>query len=240
MDNKRPFDLKKLDFDTRRKEKRKKLLFFSAVPAVLLIAIGLWFAVPSVLTLQAASSFEKAQYDMASSRVSALSFANLIEPHKALYNQGTTLSAKGEHAAAVHKFEEALAYTQDEDTICVITYNLVLTLEGSGDAAVIKNDINAAITGYKKALNTLDATANCFPDPELRQRIEDKLKAAEEAQKRNGSSQSGNEEESEEISDNDSKQQQLRDAEGEAAQDRQDGTFERYDYDQVPDGVKPW
>lgn len=240
MPDNRPFDLAKLDFDNIRLRKRKKLILWSLPIVTIFIFSAVWLVLPTLLTISASDKFNKAEYGPAASDVSSLHILNLLETYKAYYNQGTTLSAKGEQDAAVVKFETALAYTQDKDAICMITYNLVLTMEGIGDSKLKQVDIAGAITQYTKTLNRLKANKDCFPDSALQERIEKKIEAAEEAKKKQGSSKPNENEEPTEKEPSKKQQEKLKEVEEKANADRRDDQSERNQYEDLPDGVKPW
>ena len=237
----RPFDLKKIDTETIRLQKRKKLLLWSLPGLVLLVLMGLWLVVPSALTLRASQEFQSGSYDSAAKDVAPLTMLNLIEKYKAFYNQGTTLSAKREQETAVGKFETALAYTSDRDAICVITYNLVLTMEGIGDTAVKKVDPAGAITQYTKALNRLKANKDCFPDPALQKRIEEKIKAVEDARRKQGGKDGDKQDSDQQPSE--SQQEKIKENEEKANVERredQNNQNNSNEYKPLPAGVKPW
>lgn len=240
MNNLRPFDLGKLDFEKNRKQKRKKLLLYSLPGIVVVILIAIWLLTPTILTSQASTAFEKHDYVKANSKVSGLSFLNLIEPYKAYYNQGTTLSAKGNREAAIEKFETALAYTEDASAVCLITYNLVLTIEGHGDSAVVKSDATEAVSQYTRALNTLKVNKDCFKDEALQKRIEEKLAAAEEAKQRKATTDPNSDNTQDAKPASDSQQQKLKEAEQRGAAARDEQRMEFYDYETLPKGVYPW
>lgn len=243
MADARPFDLKKLDFEAIRLQKRKRLLVWSLPAIIIVLLVSAWLIVPSILTNHAATNFEKGQYKSAVDDVSLLHIANILEPYKAYYNQGTSLSALGNQDQAVKKFETSLAYTNDHAASCRITYNLVLTMEGIGDSIVKKADFTGAINQYTTALNRLKANSDCFTDPALQKRIEQKIKAVEAARKSQGS-KSGTDDQSDQSDQSPSSDQmeKIQKAEEKANAERRDQQQSENDpgYESLPDGVKPW
>jgi tetratricopeptide (TPR) repeat protein len=236
----RPFDLGKLEFDKRRKEKRKKLLLFALPGVALLLVIGLLLILPTAITSIAKKNFDKGEYAKAASGVSLLGFVNLIEPYKAHYNHGTSLSAKGDYDAAIQELESALAFTDDKEVVCVITYNLVLTMEGSGDSMLKQANLSGAITLYTRAINRIKANADCFKDSGLQKRIEEKLKATEEARAKQGKDGDKEPEETATESPNATQQAKLKEIEEAATRERNETDSYNDDYVTPDPGVKPW
>ena len=234
----RPFDLEKLDFDTRRKEQRRRLLLRSLPVIVLVFVAGVALVLPTLLTQKATVEFSNEDYSQAADSVAPLQFLNVIEPYKVHYNYGTALSAKGEFESALQKLETALAYTNDPEVVCVITYNLVLTMEGAGDDKLKQANLSGAITFYTRALNRIKDNATCFKDSPLQKRIEDKLKATEEARAKQGSN--GESEESPDGTPASAKQEKLKDIEAEASRDRSEAENRNQEYVTPDPKVKPW
>ena len=243
MVNARPFDLGKLDFETIRLKKRKRLLLWSSPVVVILLLVSAWLIAPSLLTIDAANQFKTGQYVISANDVSSLDTMNLLETYKAYYNQGTALSAKGDQEQAILKFESALAYSANRQTSCMITYNLVLTMEGAGDTTLKKADFTGAINQYTKTLNRLQANKDCFPNDTLQKRIEAKIQAVEAARKSQGSkSGSSNQTQQPDQQPSQDQQQKIKVNEAKAAGQRHDDQTinTSTNYNDLPAGVKPW
>jgi len=234
----RPFDLTKLDFESRRKEKRRRLLLISLPGVLLLLFAGIGLIVPTILTNVSAGEFTKGNYSAAASNLAPLRFLNVIEPYKAHYNYGTALSGEGKFDEAMNELEAAIAYTNDQKVICVITYNLVLTMEGAGDQKLKTADLTSAITLYARAINRIKDNADCFKDSALQQRIEEKLKATEEVRAKQGNNGTA-EDQTQNTPDTDQRAK-LEDIEEEAIKERNELESRNEEYVTPDPKVKPW
>jgi len=97
---------------------------------VALAAALLWAKIAAMLTLGvlAGASFADGEFVGGERYAEFSTIANIFEPHKALFNKGTLLAARGEFEAAVEPLEAALA-TGSSDDECDIRLNLALSLE---------------------------------------------------------------------------------------------------------------
>lgn len=235
----RPFDMTQLDFEAIRKKKRKQLLSISAPFIVIVLATALWLGLPTLLTASAVKAFDQAQYSTALKNVSMGHILNLIEPYKAFYNQGTALAAKGDLDSAMMKLETALAYTNDSDTQCVITRNLVLVMESSGDQKVQQAKLSDAFAAYTRTLKRLQANGICFKDPALEKRITDKLQAVDDARsKQVKKDTAGSPTNADQPSA--TQQQQLDKINAEANTKRTESQNSNHTYHDYESGVLPW
>lgn len=87
--------------------------------------------------------------------------ANVLEPHKALYDSGTALAAQGELVPARSALVDALEQSPPEDE-CVIRRNLALVLEGMAQSARDADDAAGAAARAAEGLAIVQgASAAC-------------------------------------------------------------------------------
>lgn len=118
--------------DARRRKRR--LALWSAVPAVAALAVAAKLLSVGVLGATAADSFVSGQQEGVARASGWLLYANVVEPHKALFASGDAHVLAGDYAAARKDFAAALSAGSGDDE-CKIRVNLSLSIEKLGDAA---------------------------------------------------------------------------------------------------------
>lgn len=198
---------------------------------VLLIVASLMILNLAYDTHAAAKLSKQGKHAEAAERLEG-SRLNLISRYKLPYNQGTALSHAGKYASAQEVFQQALDRTDNRKARCKIAYNLVLTIEADGDAAIGRKDVPAAAKRYSKALTQLDRHKQCFTGKQTKKRIEAKLEVLD--------SPPPKQQEPDEAEQPD-KSSEVRNREEEAAQSRAE-TIDTFDQDPYTDDVieQPW
>ncbi|OBK20704.1 hypothetical protein A5634_12015 [Mycobacterium asiaticum] len=149
---------------------RRRLLIYSALPAVvgLLIAIKLISVV--VAGNSAVTAFETGNGNALREDAAILGVANLVEPAKAPFTAGVAAVLQGRLDDADIQFLAALAHT-DAAHSCPVRVNLELVRETQGDQAASARDRSRAEERYASAASIVDdAPRDCFAgnsDPDL-------------------------------------------------------------------------
>ncbi|MCU1517632.1 MAG: hypothetical protein JWQ75_2353 [Pseudarthrobacter sp.] len=145
-----------------RLKRRRRMLWWSVLPALLVLCVAAKMLSVGVLAGNASRAFEARDPEAVADAAAGLRIANFAEPHKAPFAEGDGLFLAGDFAAARQRFEEALALAGQSDE-CVIRVNLVLSIERLGDARVTAGDPAAAGQLFADGLAVVKAApAGCF------------------------------------------------------------------------------
>lgn len=152
---------------------RRRLLLFSAVPAVLVTLLAVKLI--SVVVVGGASQQHYASGDIGalSDDVSLLQVANMIEPANATVAAGVLAVLQDRLDVADMQFTAALE-TTDDSRSCPVRINLELVRERRGDIDAWEARLDDARQRYEEALTVIaDAPPACFsgnddPDPQRR------------------------------------------------------------------------
>ena len=153
---------------------RRRLLLWSApvTIVVLLVLIKLWTVV--IAGGAARADFAAGDQDALGGDVDVLTTINVIEPERAFFASGALAVLEGRLPDADRDFSLALAGT-DQDRSCPVRINLELVRETLGDRAVGASDPEAALRGYRAALDAVTgAPSGCFAgstDPDEQRRV---------------------------------------------------------------------
>ena len=150
MNKNRPFDLKKLDFEKIRLEKRRKLLRYSfPVCAVILLAAVKLTSFP-LLSLAAHAAYKNGDNIQASFRLSPIYAMNLFESYKVFFNDGNALYKQARYDLAEKQFRQALQKAPKMRE-CPVRINLALSIEAQADALASEKHYDRAIIRYDEA-----------------------------------------------------------------------------------------
>ncbi|QHK22196.1 hypothetical protein GU243_05760 [Pseudarthrobacter psychrotolerans] len=145
-----------------RRERRRRLLWWSALPALLVLCLSGKLLSVGILGDTAARSFSAGDSISVADAAAGLRIANYIEPHKAPFAEGDGLFLAGDFAAARQRFEEALSLAGTVDE-CVVRVNLALTIERLGDAQAKAKDPTAAARLFTEGVAVVEAAPEgCF------------------------------------------------------------------------------
>ncbi len=114
-----------------RLEWRRRLLWWLALPALLVLCLSAKRLSVGILADTAARSFAAGDAGAVADAAAGLRMANFVEPQKAPFAEGDGLFLAGDFAAARQRFEEALSLAGTADE-CVVRVNLALTIERLG------------------------------------------------------------------------------------------------------------
>lgn len=154
MNNSRPFDLSRLDFEKIRKTKRRRLLLFSLPLCLVFSIVGLKFISLSAFTALAHSNYDSSHFSASHSWLTPLTFANWIQPYTVHYNQGNALFKQANYSESEKSYRTALE-TVPSDKECSVRINLALSIESQADALTVAKKYDAAIIKYDAAKSVL-------------------------------------------------------------------------------------
>ncbi len=146
--------------------KRKRLLLWSAPLMLIALVVAIKLLSAVAVNMAGQSAYQNANHQTAADRFGLLAdYANVIEPWKAHFNEGTAIYAGGDFFNASTNLEVALDLVpkapQGEPPgpeECDVRTNLSLAYEGLGDEAMLASDFAMATNYYDQAQETL---SNC-------------------------------------------------------------------------------
>lgn len=157
----RPLDISKLDFEGNRKRRRKKLLIRSLPVVGILLLACIWLVLPTFATSRASAANTSGAYNTAQNWLKALVTNTVFESYKQPLNCGIVATNNKQFDEASEYFRKAIALAPELEK-CFIRIQSVLSSELAGDDAVSRDDTQAAITYYTKALSDISAYPACF------------------------------------------------------------------------------
>ncbi|MEO8863164.1 MAG: tetratricopeptide repeat protein, partial [Candidatus Saccharimonadales bacterium] len=170
--NNQPFDLNKMDFDTIRLKRRRRLLLRSLPFTVIALIIGIKLVSLSALTSWGIKAYSTKDYSASASRLKPLLFINRMERYKAPFNEGTALLQAGKYQEAQKQLEESLKYVPDKKE-CTVRINLAISLEMQADLLAGNQKYDQAIIVYDQAKAVI-AQGSCARKVDKKQTDSDK------------------------------------------------------------------
>lgn len=177
-----------------RKVLRRRLIVFSVLPAVILVAIAVKLMAMVVYGNSARSHYLDYDSYSLSDDVRKLKSLNVIDSYKPYFADGDRYVLEGKLAEAESEFKTSLSLVSQERS-CPVRINLEVVLEALGDLKNADENRDQAKLLWTEALKvTREAPGGCFdtttePDEERRthlneteQRLEDKLKDPPESE----------------------------------------------------------
>ncbi|MCV7056212.1 hypothetical protein [Mycolicibacterium gilvum] len=152
---------------------RRRLLLFSAVPAVLVTLLAVKLISVVVVGGAAQQHYASGDIGALSDDVSLLQVANMIEPANATVAAGVLAVLQDRLDVADMQFTAALE-TTDDSRSCPVRINLELVRERRGDIDAWEARLDDARQRYEEALTVIaEAPPACFsgnddPDPQRR------------------------------------------------------------------------
>ena len=140
-----------LDPSIMRKQRRKKMLVFSAAPVIVPIIAGLFFIRPgsTIAILKIGFHGNNAEGVIGISETQKL--GNVIEPYIAFYNSGTAFLASNKLEEAEKELRESLQLNPPSSRVCQVRVNLAYAIELRGD------EIAKVGTGTYNGIEGVDA-----------------------------------------------------------------------------------
>ena len=147
-----------------RRLRRRRLLVWSALPALLVLCLAAKLLSLNPLAGHAATAFDAKDAAAVGMAAEALETGNIVEPHKAPFAAGDARALAGDFAAARLRFEEALQLAPaGSPDACIIRLNLVLAVERLGDDKLRLEDAASAAALFAEALEVAGAAPDgCF------------------------------------------------------------------------------
>lgn len=171
-----------------RKVLRRRLILFSILPAVVLVAIGVKLVTMVIYGHSARSHYLSYDSYGLTDDVRRLKSFNVIDSYKPYFADGDRYVLEGKLADAESEFKKSLSLVSPERS-CPVRINLEVVLETLGDLKNADQNREEAKKFWTEALKvTQEAPGGCFdtttePDEERRthlneteQRLQDKLK----------------------------------------------------------------
>lgn len=141
---------------------RRRLLVFSAAPALIMLLVAAKLISVVVAGNAAQRHYESGDIGALADDVAILQVFNVIEPPNAPFAAGALAVLDDRLDVADTRFAEALAHT-DQPRTCPARINLVLVRERRADIDAWEARLDSARTQYLSALQVLtDAPAGCF------------------------------------------------------------------------------
>jgi hypothetical protein len=153
--------------DQTRRLRRRRLLVWSAPPALLVLCLAAKLLSLDPLAGHAATAFDAKDAAAVGMAAEALQAGNIVEPHKAPFAAGDAQALAGNFAAARLRFEQALELVPDAAAgpadACIIRLNLVLAIERLGDDKLRLEDAASAAALFTEGLEVAGAAPDgCF------------------------------------------------------------------------------
>lgn len=217
MHNK-PFDLDKVDYKAALKQKRLKLLKWSAIPVTITFLIAVWFLLPTLLTHQAINAYKTGNFKSSRNWLTPLTWSS-PEPFVAAFDSGTVDTRLGNYDLAEKELTRALAIAP-RDKVCMAAQNLVASLKGHAVAPKVSTKEKRQLQA--KANIVIKANPACFVGS---------------AASGGGGGSSDSSSDSQAPSDAQQKQLQQKEQEG---RERQEQYATEEEYDPNDPKIKPW
>ena len=150
MSKNRPFDLKKLDFEKIRREKRRKLLRYSSPACAVILLIAIKLTSFPLLSLAAHTAYKDGDNSQASFLLSPIYAVNLFESYKVFFNDGNALFKQSRYDLAEKQFRQALQKAPKTHE-CPVRINLALSIEAQADTLASEKRYDQAIIRYDEA-----------------------------------------------------------------------------------------
>jgi hypothetical protein len=158
--------------DAQRRTLRWWLMLGLIPVALAVLVLATKLISVSAFSQAAVDRFEGRAYGQAAEAARGLELWNWVEPWKAPFDLGVSLTMAGSLEEGRAKIQEALELHGDPETPtemdehCIIVASLVTTIEKQGDAAREAQDVQAANGFYNEALALIAATPEgCHDEP---------------------------------------------------------------------------
>ncbi|MGA1812272.1 hypothetical protein VH571_07795 [Frondihabitans sp. 4ASC-45] len=153
------------DLAAYRRRYRRRLLWWSVVPVVLIVLVALKLLSLPTLAALSQATYDRGAYEQTTTISDGLAPVNVIEPWVRHFERGTGLAGVGVIVDARGEFERALQLVPVANVraVCMIRTNLALVVEQQGDSARLDGDQTSSTKFYTEALALIDASPDgCF------------------------------------------------------------------------------
>lgn len=138
----------------RRKVLRRRLVLFSILPALVLVAIGVKLVTMVAYGYAAKSDFLQFDAYGLADDVRMLKSVNVIDSYKAYFAEGDRYVLEGRLGDAQAEFTTSLSLVDPEES-CPVRINLEVVLETQGDLKSAQNRRDEAKPLWQEALKTV-------------------------------------------------------------------------------------
>ena len=122
-----------IDQDALRKQRRKKMLIYAALPVAVFVLAGLFFIRPGSVTTFIKGGLRDNNGEGVIGIANTQKFANIIEPYIAYYNSGTAYLSSNKAQEAERDLRKSLDMNPPMDRVCQIRVNLSYSIELRAD-----------------------------------------------------------------------------------------------------------
>lgn len=154
----KPFDLGKMDYDTLRRQRRKRYLLRAGIPLVIALLAAIWFILPSTLNTKSIGAYDDGNFAKSRSWLSPLTISS-PEQFVIAFNSGTVDTQLGNYERAEEELTRALAIAPD-DKRCMAAQNLVTSLQAHAAAKTDDEKLLAELDS--KVTTVMGNNEDCF------------------------------------------------------------------------------
>lgn len=154
-----PFDMRMMDYEAVRKQKRRKLLLRSLPAVIVVFIVALWFLLPRLLTHQAIIAYKGEQYGVSRGWLTPLTWTS-PEPFVIAFNSGTVDGQLRKYERSEQELTRAVALAPTEQKRCMAAQNLVTVLKDHAKSLQAKPKEAASYT--TKADTVMKNNKECF------------------------------------------------------------------------------
>jgi hypothetical protein len=126
-------DPKIINQEALRKERRKKMLIYAALPAIICVVAGTFFLRPSITVAFVKAGVNSGRAEGVIGIANLQKTANAIEPYIAYYNSGTAYLASNKAQEAERDLRKSLKQNPPADKVCQVRVNLSYSIELRAD-----------------------------------------------------------------------------------------------------------
>jgi len=155
------FDASKMQYETARHQKRRKLLLWSLPVVVLVFFVGLWFFLPTPLTYKAIGNYDRTHYRTARDWLTPLTWTS-PQQFVIAFNSGTVDTMLGSYTRAQAELTHALALAPTNKR-CMVLQNLVYSLNAHANSLEQQANQEGAADYTAQSMSIKSQNPKCFP-----------------------------------------------------------------------------
>jgi hypothetical protein len=154
------FDLKKMNYEATRREKRHKLLLWSLPVVIIAGLLALWFLLPTPLTYKSIKNYKHKSYSTARHWLIPLTWTS-PQHFVAAFDSGTEDAQLGNYDRAEGELNKALTLAKPSQR-CMVLQNIVITLTDHATSLKAQGE-GVESTGYTTVATNIKTTnKKCF------------------------------------------------------------------------------
>jgi hypothetical protein len=161
--NFQPFAFSQIEYDTERKKKRRKLLFWSLPAVFIVLLVALYFLLPTPLTSEAIQNYNHKNYPYSRIWLTPLTWAS-PQQFVIAFNSGTVDTQLGSYTLAQGELLRALQLATPAQR-CMVLQNLVYSFDAHANL-LFRQGQNQSATDLTSEVATIkQANPKCFLQP---------------------------------------------------------------------------